>query len=241
MSPDGEVDPVWDVLLAEGIGKGHSRLEFLLVPILVEDEHSEVLAEVSDGFFELGIVVLKKVIQDGILDIAQPVKRNLGFAVLLGDDEGSDEYFVETELFAEVVDIVALMEQIADGYLAELVVGVVVVAVDREDGEGDVDLPVGEVAFVLFAVLGDFQVDLALAEDVVAEDVHTAEVALLGGVDLVEEIAPQQQEIDLVLSCVFEDFFQPFEGVVFANHVLLFVAQVDVSGYQEADLVLLHA
>lgn len=101
---------------------------------------------------------------------------------------------MQVQLFPEVVDIVAGLEQVAGRNLPELVGGVVVVAVDGEDGEGNVDLgprEVDRVGFVPVAHLNSYLFP-PRTEDLVLEDIQAFEDALVGGVDLVEEISSEQ-------------------------------------------------
>lgn len=53
---------------------------------------------------------------------------------------------------------------------------------------------------------------------------ETLEVALLARIDLIEKIAPQQQEVDLAFLGVVDDLCEAREGVLGTDCVLLLVA-----------------
>ena len=133
MAPNGEIDPLWYVLLPERTGERNSRFDLLLISVLMKNKNHKILLKISPGFLELSLARLKQIIENGVLDIPEPIERNLSLTIALGDEQWSYDYFVQAELLAEVVQIVALMQQIAYADLTELIIGVVVVSVDGED------------------------------------------------------------------------------------------------------------
>jgi hypothetical protein len=236
VSPDGEIDPLRDVFGTEGGDQGHSRSKLLLVPVLMQDKDGDVLTEISHWFFKGGFPLFEEIVEDGIFDVAESVECDFGLGAWFGDDEWAYEDRMKVEVFSKIVDVVAGLQQVADGNLAEFVGGVVVVAVDGEDGQGDVYVIARPVCPVGFSIEGHFQFELSGAEDIAAEGVQAPEEALFGGVDLVEEIPAQENEIDFLLFGFLEHLFETFEAIVSSYGMFFLVSEVDVGGDQKSDL-----
>lgn len=146
--PDDQAHPLRDVLHVERLVQGRSRSEVLLVPVLVQHEQAYRVLHASLRLLEHHLTIRKQLVQDLVLDIAQSVQGNPCIRPRLVDDQWSDDDTAQVQMLSEVIDIVAGLEEVAGGYLAELVSGVVVVAVDGEDRQGDTQSRVIEVAAV---------------------------------------------------------------------------------------------
>lgn len=90
------------------------------------------------------------------------------------------------------------------------------------------------------SIQSDRDLDVLPTEDVVAEGVEAAKEALLGRVDLIEQIPAQQQEINVLLLGLLQQLLKGIERVILPDWVFLLVAEMDIGGHQKPDFPALH-
>ena len=114
------------------------------------------------------------------------------------------------------------------------------VPVDGEDGQTDVQIFVFEVGLELIPIQCHLETYFSVAKHVLFEDVEALEEALLGGIDFIEEISSQQQEIDMLSLSMGDHFLKGFVRIVEADWVLLFVSEVHIRSHHKSNPAILH-
>ena len=192
VAPDHQVHPFGYILRVEGLVQGGASSKPFLVPVLVEHEYLHIVVDVALWRLEPHLLLLEHLVQNQVLDVPQPIQRDLTRTAGLGDNQRPDNDLVQVGVFPEIVYIVASLEQIACRNFPKVVGGVVVIAVYREDRQADAYVLIFKVGSVFIAIQGDIEVHLFVAEHIFLENVEASEEALLAGVDFIEQVASQE-------------------------------------------------
>ena len=110
MSPYHQVHPLGYVLRVEGLVQGGAGSKPFLVPILVEHEYLHTVVDVALWWLEPHLLLLEQLVQNQVLDIPQPIQRDLTRTARLGDDQRPDNDLVQVGVFPKIVYIVASLE-----------------------------------------------------------------------------------------------------------------------------------
>lgn len=81
---------------------------------------------------------------------------------------------------------------------------------------------------------------VGVSEYILVEQLVCPSNGVLGGVDDVEQVPPQQDEVGGLLPGYLEDLFETLERVVSQEGVILLVAQMVVGGDDDPEVVLLY-
>ena len=188
----------------------------------------------------------KELAEPLVLEPAQAIESHLGvpLAKQHGFNGDGPSAIALDGVLAVVVDQIGGGEDVQGRHLIHAG-GVVVVAVDGEGREADVEVRVlvirrPELCREDPFLLGVEHLEghlLRLVQAVLSEDLDALADGALARLVLVKDVAPEQDEIALLLDRDLEDLLESVEGVVLPHEVLLLVSQVVVGCDQDAQIV----
>lgn len=154
MAPNGQIHPGGYMLGVDALQGGCACFQALLVPVLMKDKQTEILILIID-LYKLNLPVLKQLIQDGILNVAQAINCHFHAYAFFLNDHWLDHNLCQICMLAKIVGVVTHMQQITYRQLAKIIRGVVMIAMNGKYRELDVHVLVLEV-YPIVRVLGVF-------------------------------------------------------------------------------------
>eukprot|EP00411_Alexandrium_monilatum_P079144 CAMPEP_0175625248 /NCGR_PEP_ID=MMETSP0096-20121207/70370_1 /TAXON_ID=311494 /ORGANISM="Alexandrium monilatum, Strain CCMP3105" /LENGTH=438 /DNA_ID=CAMNT_0016930577 /DNA_START=149 /DNA_END=1462 /DNA_ORIENTATION=+ len=233
MAPDDKVQEVGQHLLMNGGLVGHTAL-VALVPVLMQDHDVEPVLRVR-GRLEADLSGLEGPVEPLVADVPQAVNRQL--RPPLPHEHGSHDDVLEVLRAAKVVHEAGHLQEVSRTEVA-LTARIVMVAVDHEEG----DLHVGVDVLVVDKAAGEegwiadhLEHDLTGAKAVAPQQLHGAVEGAPARLVFVEEVPAMEDEVGLLGPGGLKDLLEGVHRIAAADLVLLAVANMCVSGNQDAE------
>jgi hypothetical protein len=199
------------------------------VVVLVDRQEIEEIGLLLAWPVEPDLVVPEGAVHALVPDVAQAVQGQLGFPFLQQDRLHMD--VVRLGNATEVVDQPGHLQQV-EGTIVAVAARVVVIPVDREHGDGDVDVGIlvvdmGEGALEDFGGIAQ-KLELAgfHAKAVLSQRAHDLVHGLSRWLVVVEEVAAEQDHVDILSAGELHDLVKGAPAVILANGISLLKADM---------------